>query len=548
MSHTVTKPKQEEIYNPISSNVLQHKDNQKYKKMNNDGDDHDNFHDLKLESALSTDFSDGLDKSDLLPNNNEENTYVYVRCLAAIAALNSCNLGYDMGVNAGVAESLQRGDGNGLYLSDVQLEMFMGMLSFTALLGSVAMSYISDMYGRRMTFIVSSFVFITGVTVMVVSPSYGMLMFGRAITGFGIGLGLAIDPMYISEIAPSHLRGFLVSCSETAINTGIVLGYLASFLLRNVEGDQQWRTMIALGIPMPVIFLVLVLIVLPESPRWMIQHGQIDKAAKILQDLTEEDGVEQARLIKVEMDRENEAAKDVTWKNLFFGDKVRQKKLIAGVGTAVAQQITAEEAILYYMISIFDEAGIKSVSQQFGALVIVGIAKVLAIIAAGYLFDNFGRKSLLMWSNIGIGLSLFLLAGVSSAAPAVAFAALIMYVIAFSCGMGPGAWLIPSEVFSNEIRAKGMSVCTVSNRAAALVITSSFLSLRIAMTDFGAFALFGCIAFCNVLFIFKCVPETKGKTLEEISEMFANDYAMSQASRSDCEGKDQATARNDNSI
>lgn len=474
----------------------------------------------KLECGSSGDLDDGIEKSSPVPT-TDENQYVYVRCMAAIAALNSCNLGFDQGVSAGVAASLQRDDGNDLYLNDVQLEIFVGMLSFTALLGSVAMFYISDNYGRRTTFIVSSVVFITGISVMVVSPNYGCLMFGRAITGFGIGLGLAIDPMYISEIAPSHLRGFLVSCSETAINTGIVLGYLASFLLRSVPGNMQWRIMIGLGLPMPVIFLILVLTVLPESPRWLIQEGQIDKAAKILQDLTEEDGNTQAIAIKNEMDEEAEAAKDITWNKLFFGDKVRQMKLIAGVGTAIAQQITAEEAILYFMISIFDDAGITSVSEQFGALVIVGIAKVLAIIAAGYLFDVFGRKPLLMWSNIGIGLSLFLLAGVSDNVPAAAFAALIMYVISFSFGMGPGAWLIPSEVFSNEIRAKGMSICTVSNRLAALIITSSFLSLRLGMTNFGAFLMFGCIAFCNVFFFYKFVPETKNKTLEEIAEMFA---------------------------
>lgn len=475
-------------------------------------------------------------------DNNDPN-YYYVRMLAAIAALNSCNLGYDMGVNAGVAESLQRGEGNGLYLNNVQLEMFMGMLSFTALIGSVAMSYISDIYGRKMTFIVSSFVFISGVMIMVISPTYPILMAGRAVTGFGIGLGLAIDPMYISEISPSHLRGFLVSCSETAINVGIVLGYIASFLLRNVPDNLQWRLMIALGIPLPTIFLFLVVFVLPESPRWMIHKGMIEEAAVILEDLTHRNGMRQARKIKKEIDRDHLASKEITWNSLIMDDPVRRRKLIAGVGTAVAQQITAEEAILYYMIIIFNDAGITSVSQRFAALVAVGIAKVMAIVVAGYLFDYFGRKPLIMASNFGIGVSLFLLATAGDIAPYFSFIALVLYVVSFSCGMGPGAWLIPSEVFSNEIRAKGMSLCTVSNRLAALIITTTFLSARVMLTNFGAFSIFGVIAFMNVLFVYKFVPETKGKTLEEISEIFENEVngtvndEDSNESESDIEGK-----------
>lgn len=505
----------------------------------------------------------------------------YVRLMAIIASINSCNLGYDQGVNAGVVSSFQRKGGDGLRLSDLQIEFFIGLLSFTALIGAMIMPIITDRYGRRWTLFSSQLIFISGITVMICAPGYGVLMFGRGITGIGIGIGLAIDAMYIAEIAPAKHRGQLVSWSETADNTGILLGFIASYVFRNTPGDAQWRATIGLGLILPSLMLFLVYFVLSESPRWLIKQGRREEAADVLakcnhgnvvsvsgggvvanQDrvrdannmtavaapsnlktsINDNDGsssnssnssscsssmgMELVQQLEEEMRKEERASAGMTW-NRIFSDPVSRRKLYAGVGTAIIQQMTGEESILYYMISILADAGITSVDEQFGALVVVGIAKVLAIIVAGYVFDYSGRRPLLMLSNAGIALSLFLLAGVSNRVPAAGFAALVLYVVAFSSGMGPGAWLIPSEVFSNDIRAKGMSLCTFSNRSASLLVSSTFLSMRRAMTNTGIFLFYGALAVCGIVYIFIFVPETRGRNLEQVHELFESMLSQS---------------------
>ena len=287
--------------------------------------------------------------------------------------------------------------------------------------------------------------------------------------------------------------------------------------------------MIGLGLIMPALLITLVLTVMPESPRWLIKNGRVEEAGSILEqvaleteDGTQPNGQELARALEIEINEEIEASKDINIWALFKAEPSRWKMVRAGVGIAIAQQITVEEALVYYMIDILEDAGVTSERNQFGCVIVVGIFKVLAIIVAGYLFDIYGRKTLLTFSNLGIAASLFLLAAVSDTAPAIAFVALVTYVISFSSGMGPGCWLTISEIFTNDIRAKGVSMGTVSNRLAALAITSSFLTFKKALTPAGAYTFFGIIALGNVAFLRKYLPETKGLRLEQMPELFDN--------------------------
>jgi len=449
----------------------------------------------------------------------------FVTMCAMIASINSANLGYDQGVSTGLVHTFQRESGDGLRFSNVQIELFVGMLSFSAMAGAATMSYLSDKYGRRFIFLLSQVVFIVGIVTMIAAPNYGVIMFGRFITGFGIGLGLASDPMYIAEVAPSKIRGRLVSWSETADNVGILLGFVSSWVFSGANGNTQWRAMLSLGLIMPVLLLVLVTWWMPESPRWLLQQGRTEEAAEILRKASSNPrakGEKLAAALQADIDEEHSQAANTTWMSM-LQDAVARRKLRAGLGMAIAQQITGEEAILYYMIIILNDAGINSSDKVYSSLICVGLAKVAAIIFAGILFDYYGRRVLLQASNAGIAISLFLLAAVSYEAPVAGFVALVLYVVAFSSGMGPGAWLIPSEVFSNDIRAKGLSLCTVSNRAAALVVTSTFLSLKSVMTPAGVFVMYGFIAIAVIAYVRAYVPETKGRNLETVHKLFSED-------------------------
>jgi MFS family permease len=189
----------------------------------------------------------------------------YVVLLAMCAALNSCNLGYDIGVNSGVGPHLQA-KGEGMNLSNLQLELFFGIFGLAAMLGAAVAYTASDGLGRRKAFACTSATFIIGVLWTAAATSYASLMCGRFVTGLGVGLGLAIDPVYIAEVSPPKHRGRLVTWSETATNVGILLGFVSGFVFRNA-GEAGWRSMLALGAIIPSVLLVLVYTFMPVRAR-----------------------------------------------------------------------------------------------------------------------------------------------------------------------------------------------------------------------------------------------------------------------------------------
>ena len=193
-----------------------------------------------------------------------------VLIVAGIAALNSANLGYEIGVMAGAALRVQ----DDWSLSDVKVEVLVGILNACAIAGAAVAHYVVDRLGRRRTFTVSSAVFIVGVLGMACSINYPMLLAFRVITGLGVGVGLSVDPVYIAEVAPPHARGALVSWSEIAINIGILLGFVAAWCFADVGSDTAWRAMLALGAILPSVLFVLTLTVMPETPRWLVQKGR----------------------------------------------------------------------------------------------------------------------------------------------------------------------------------------------------------------------------------------------------------------------------------
>mmetsp|Transcript_25347 Transcript_25347/g.37181 ORF Transcript_25347/g.37181 Transcript_25347/m.37181 type:complete len:595 (+) Transcript_25347:83-1867(+) len=444
------------------------------------------------------------------------------KLFAFCAALNSCNLGYDIGVNTDAAMKLQ----NSMDLSDTQLEIFMGSLNLFAMIGALCAHAISDRFGRRGAFIVAAVGFIFGVLLQASAASFNVLMIGRVFVGLGVGFGLAVDPIYIAEISPAAHRGRLVTWSEIATNIGIVLGFTSGLAFLNVDENTAWRAMFAMGAILPTIMIFLAYKVMPESPRWLVSKGRESEALVVLEKIYPPGYnvnviVEE---IKEGIEREIAAEHAVGWDMILFPSPAFKRMLLVGIGTAVAQQVVGIDAIQYFLIFILDESGIKSRITQSTILIFLGLLKLAMIFVAGFLFDTKGRRPLMFTSLAGMTVALLLISvnfiGDSHNA-AFAVVGIGLYLSFFSLGMGPGAWLIPSEVFSTSIRAKAMSVATFMNRVAGTLMTSTFLSVANALSWAGFFLLLAVVCLICLLFLYLLLPETKGRALEDMSTYFA---------------------------
>jgi len=444
--------------------------------------------------------------------------YLFVFC----ASLNSCNLGYDIGVNTSVSQLIQ----SSLSLSDVKLELFMGSLNLFSMVGAIFSSHISDIFGRRGGFLVAAVGFIFGILTMSLSKSFEMLFFGRIFVGLGVGFGLAIDPVYISELCPREHRGRLVTWSEIALNMGIVIGFSSGLIFKDINPEMAWRFMFASGIILPSILILLVIYFMPESPRWLISKGRLEEARYILSRVYPKDFNINTILQEIQDASETEKLIQgiVTWRHLLVPSPAFRYMLLTGIGTAVAQQVTGIDAIQYFLVFILSESGIKSRENQSKILILLGVIKLLVIFAAGHLFDTRGRKPLLFLSLSGmIGALLFIafsfqIPVISSYATIVGLA---LYLASFSAGLGPGAWLIPSEVFSTSIRIKAMSLATFMNRLSATIMASSILTMVNLLSWTGYFLMLSIICIVITHFFMSYLPETKNRSLENMTIYFA---------------------------
>lgn len=333
--------------------------------------------------------------------------------------------------------------------------------------------------------------------------------------------------MYIAEITPASSRGELVTWAEIALNLGITFGFTSSLLFGALDDDQSWRFMFATGCILPIIVIFLASCVMGESPRWLISKGEEGKGARVLRKIYGDDyDVDPIVLdIKESLERETIAWKNTGWDAVLFPSPAFRRMLLVGVGIAVSQQVVGIEAIQYYLEKILETAGLDS-RDPTTAYILIGLAivKLIFIIIGGKLFDRKGRRPILFVSICGITAALLMLSinffGNSSSS-GIAIFALALYLAFFSLGLGPGAWLIPSEIFSLSIRARALSLATFCNRLMSTIVSSTFLSVASAITWAGFFFLLAVVALIVLAFVYYFLPETKGRSLEDMSVFFA---------------------------
>ncbi|XP_048559862.1 probable polyol transporter 4 [Triticum urartu] len=450
----------------------------------------------------------------------------YVFACSVFASLNSVLLGYDVGVMSGCILFIQRD----LHITEVQQEVLVGCLSFVSLLGSLAGGRTADALGRKRTIGLAAAVFQAGALVMTLAPSFRVLMAGRLLAGIGIGFGVMIAPVYIAEISPAASRGSFTSFPEIFINLGILLGYVSNYVFSGLPDHLGWRVMLAVGI-VPSVSIVFALLVIPESPRWLVVQNKAAEARAVLLRVT--DGEEEAdeRLAEIEAAAASAAnSGETVWRELSRPSPTIRRMLVTGLGIQCFQQITGIDALVYYSPTIFRDAGVTTESQLLLATVAVGFFKTAFIALAIVLIDRVGRKPLLYVSTVGMTVCLVILASTlwllaHGAVPkalgvAVAVVAVCGDVAFFSVGIGPVCWVTSSEIFPLRLRSQAAALGAAVNRVTSGTVAMSFLSVSRAMTVAGAFSAFAAISALSVVFVHRFVPETKGKTLEEIELLF----------------------------
>jgi sugar porter (SP) family MFS transporter len=427
---------------------------------------------------------------------------------AAITALGGLLFGYDTGVVSGALLFVKKDFGG---LSSFQQELVTSLLLVGAVIGALAAGRVSDKIGRRPTVLITALVFIVGVLLAAFTPTYPLLLVARIIIGLAVGSASMTVPLYIGEIVPPRLRGGLVSLNQLAITAGILGSYLIDY---GLSGTGNWRLMFGLA-AIPAALLFIGMLFQKESPHWLIRQGREDEARQVLRRLRADGDIdEEVREVREISQREG-GLRDL------ISPKVRPL-LIVGVMLAVFQQITGINTVIYYAPTLLQGAGFGN-SGALLANVVNGAVNVGMTIVAIWLLDKVGRRPLLLCGTAGMAVGMVITAccfiggeNLKGATAIVAVLGLLVYTGSFAIGLGPVFWLLIAEIYPLKIRGAAMSVASMANWAANFVVTISFLTLLSAIGGVGAFFLFGFLTLVALAYFWRRVPETKGRSLQEI--------------------------------
>jgi sugar porter (SP) family MFS transporter len=448
----------------------------------------------------------------------------YVFFIASVSAMGGLLFGYDWVVIGGAKPFYER------YFDITHFTNLQAWAMSCALIGcvvgAVASGYISEKYGRKKPLQLAAFLFVIASIGTGLANYYHSFVFFRIIGGVGIGLASAISPLYIAEVAPSKLRGRFVSLNQMTIVIGILLAQVVNLLIANKipdnasdefirlswNGQMGWRWMFfACAVPATLFFILSFFV--PESPRWLLKMGLKDKALPILSRI-EKVNITDDDLAKMQLVSSSESNK-VDFSSLF--NLKYRLVLFIGITLAVLQQWCGINIVFNYAEEIFSAAG-YGVSDTLFNIVITGSINLIFTLIAIFTVDNWGRKKLMLFGTIGLtinyillGLTFFL--GIKGI---LALSLVISAIAIYAMSLAPVIWVVLSEIFPTRIRGAAMALATFALWMACFSLTYSFPMLNKAMGAAGTFWLYAGVCFLGFIFILFKLPETKGKSLEEI--------------------------------
>lgn len=474
-------------------------------------------------------------------NQNENGSKLYLFGITMVAILGGLLFGYDTAVISGAEKAMQ------LFFqqaTDFEYTAALhGMTSSSALIGCVIGGAISGIlanrFGRRNSLMIASVLFFVS-ALGSFNPEFLFFEHGvptaslltafniyRVIGGIGVGLASAICPMYIAELAPASIRGTLVSCNQFAIIFGMLVVYFVNYLIKgalpNPEvmfGDSTiteamvstgWRRMF-LSEAIPAGLFGLLLIMVPKTPRYLMMIGQEDKAMNVL---TRINGKNAATSILADI---RETTKEKNQPLLTFGIGV----IVIGILLSVFQQAVGINVVLYYAPRIFESMGASGDSAMIQT-VVMGIVNILFTAVAIFTVDKWGRKPLLIIGSFGMMIGMVAL-GTLSFMNQIGIAALIsiiVYTASFMMSWGPICWVLISEIFPNTIRGKAVAIAVAAQWIANYTVSSTFISLS-EWSIGGTYLIYALFSLMSIIFVWKFVPETKGKSLEDMTKLWSN--------------------------
>lgn len=443
----------------------------------------------------------------------------YVILISCAAALGGLLFGYDTAVISGAVGFLQIK----FSLTSAEVGWVTSCILIGCAIGVSVAGILSDLFGRKKILALSAIIFALSSLGAAFSSSYLVLVIWRMLAGVGIGLTSLITPLYIAEMAPADVRGKLVSVSQLAITIGIFIVYFINAAIASGSGNAWnvstgWRWMMGIGVIPSALFLI-ALIPAGESPRWLAQHGKKGEALKVLKKVESNELVAKQQFEEIQ--KAETAVDDTKFSDLF--NKTWLPVLIIGVLLALFQQFSGSNAIMYYAPEIFKGAGFGQ-NGAFMATVSIGVINMVITVVSLGLVDRIGRKKLLGWGSLAMSLCLLVVAicFFTRASTAITLTFILLAIASYAISLAPVTWLLISEIFPSKIRGRAMSICTVVLWLSDFTLSYTFPILTQNIGEGWTFMLYVVVTALSALFVWKMVPETQGKSLEEIEGYWNN--------------------------
>lgn len=425
-----------------------------------------------------------------------------------VVALGGFLFGFDTAVISGAEKSIQ----SYWNLSPFQHGLTMSIALFGTVIGAALGSLPSDRLGRKKTLLIIAVLFLVSSVFTAMATNWPVFLFFRFMGGLGVGASSVTAPIYISEISSAKNRGRLVALFQFNIVSGILLSYLSNYIIGVSGGDHSWRLMLGIMAIPSFLFLVLLRFV-PESPRWLILHNKnVDDAKKTLRIIDPEKYEEEiASIVK-----HNEENKNKKQENLFSGKY--KLPIFLAVVFAMFNQVSGINAIIYYAPRIFESSGLGTNSSLLSS-VAIGTVNFLFTFFALNLIDKFGRRKLMLVGTVGLIITLGAVAYLflnKTSNPTSIVVLLLAYIGFFAMSQGACIWVFISEIFPNTVRAKGQTLGSLTHWVMATIITFIFPVISENLGEGVIFFFFCLMMILQLGFVIKYMPETKGRSLEEL--------------------------------